>query len=61
MPEILQWVSNVIPAKWFVSVARSIMLKGVGLEYLWPHTLILCAMAFILLALSTRSFHIRLD
>ncbi len=31
MPKILQWVSNIIPAKWFVTIARSIMLKGVGL------------------------------
>ncbi|HEY7683705.1 MAG TPA: ABC transporter permease [Gemmatimonadales bacterium] len=61
MPEILQWVSNVIPAKWFVTIARSIMLKGVGLEYLWPQTLVLCGMALVLLTLSTRSFHIRLE
>lgn len=61
MPEILQWISNVIPAKWFVTIARSIMLKGVGLDYLWPHTLVLCAMALVLLTLSTRSFHIRLE
>lgn len=61
MPRILQWVSNIIPAKWFVTIARSIMLKGVGLEYLWPQTLVLCVMAFVLLGLSTRSFHIRLE
>ncbi len=61
MPDILQWVSNIIPAKWFVMIARSIMLKGIGLDYLWPQTLVLCVMAFVLLALSTRSFHIRLE
>lgn len=61
MPEILQWVSNIIPAKWFVTIARSIMLKGIGLEYLWRETLILCGMAFVLLMLSTKSFHIRLE
>jgi ABC-2 type transport system permease protein len=61
MPEILRWVSNILPAKWFVTIARSIMLKGVGLEYLWPQTLVLCGMAFVLLTLSTKSFHIRLE
>jgi len=61
MPRILQWVSNVIPARWFVTIARSIMLKGVGFEYLWSETLILCLMALVLLTLSTRSFHIRLE
>jgi drug efflux transport system permease protein len=61
MPRILQWISNVIPAKWFVTIARSIMLKGTGLAYLWPETLILCGMALVLLILSTRSFHTRLE
>jgi ABC-2 type transport system permease protein len=61
MPRILQYVSNVIPAKWFVEIARAIMLKGVGLEFLWFQTLVLAGMAFLLLVLSTRSFHIRLE
>ncbi len=61
MPTVLQWVSNIIPAKWFVTIARSIMLKGTGLAYLWQETLILCGMAAALLALSTRSFHTRLE
>ena len=30
MPWPLQVVSNVVPARWFVTVARGIMLKGVG-------------------------------
>lgn len=61
MPTVLQWVSNVIPARWFVTIARSIMLKGIGLAYLWQETLILCGMAAALLVLSTRSFHTRLE
>ena len=61
MPEILQWISNIIPAKWFVLIARSIMLKGVGLDYLWQETLVLLGMATVLLTLSTRSFHTRLE
>ncbi|MGE5231627.1 MAG: ABC transporter permease [Deltaproteobacteria bacterium] len=61
MPTVLQWVANVIPAKWFVTIARSIMLKGTGLAYLWQETLILCGMAVALLGLATRSFHTRLE
>ena len=41
MPAPLQWVSNIVPAKWFVLIARGIMLKGVGMTYLWRETLIL--------------------
>ena len=61
MPKILQYVSYVIPARWFVEIARSIMLKGVGLDFLWPQSLVLMGMALVLLVMSTRSFHIRLE
>jgi len=44
-----------------VTIARSIMLKGTGLEYLWRETLVLAAMALALLAASTRSFKARLE
>jgi ABC-2 type transport system permease protein len=37
------------------------MLKGTGIEYLWRETLVLCGMTVVLLTLSTRSFHIRLE
>jgi ABC-2 type transport system permease protein len=61
MPAPLQWISNVVPGRWFVTIARSIMLKGTGLDYLWRETLILAAMALALLTASTRSFKARLE
>ena len=61
MPWPLRAMSVVVPARWFVLVARGIMLKGVGLAYLWPATLGLLAMAFVLLAASTHSFDERLE
>ena len=61
MPLALRIVSNIVPARWFIVVARAIMLKGVGLDYLWQETLILTIMAAALLSLSTRSLRARLD
>ncbi len=61
MPRALQLVSYIIPARWFVQVTRGIMLKGTGLAFLWPETLILGLMAVVLLVASARSFRIRLD
>ncbi len=61
MPLALQVISNIVPARWFIFIARGIMLKGVGLAYLWRETLILLGMALVLLGVSTRSFHTRLD
>jgi ABC-2 type transport system permease protein len=60
MPWPLRVIANVVPAKWFVVIARGVMLKGVGLEYLWPQTLILLGMTVVLVAAATRSFRIRL-
>jgi ABC-2 type transport system permease protein len=60
MPTPLQVIANVVPGRWFVLIARGIMLKGIGLEYLWRETLILAAMAAGLLVASTRSFKERL-
>jgi len=61
MPRALQWTANIIPAKWFVLVARGIMLKGVGFTYLWTETLVLGLMTLVLLVASTRSFKVRLQ
>ena len=61
MPAPLQALSRVVPARWFVLVARGIMLKGIGLTYLWSATLVLLLMAVLLLTASTRSFHERLE
>ena len=61
MPTVLQWIAQIVPARWFVSIARGIMLKGIGLSYLWRETLVLAGMALFLLVMSARSFRVRLE
>jgi len=61
MPNWLQPVAHLVPAKWFVNVVRGILLKGVGLEFLWFETLVLFAMAVLFLVASAFSFNIRLE
>ncbi len=61
MPAPLRIISNVVPGRWFVVIARGIMLKGIGLDYLWRETLILAGMAALLLVASVRSFKERLE
>jgi ABC-2 type transport system permease protein len=56
MPEILQLLSNVVPARWFIVIARGIMLKGVGIEHLWRETLVLLGMFLFLMTAAVRSF-----
>jgi ABC-2 type transport system permease protein len=61
MPLLLRLAANVVPAKWFIIIARGIMLKGVGLADLWPETLVLVGMTAALLTAAVRSFDVRLD
>ncbi|WP_020402460.1 ABC transporter permease [Gracilimonas tropica] len=61
MPDVLQFVSHIIPAKWFLVIVRSIMLKGSDFLLIWKETLILVMMTVLLIALSIRKFKVRLQ
>ena len=61
MPLPLQVFSNVIPPKWFIIIIKNIMLKGVGLGYIWKETLILLGMTLFFIVLSVKKFKIRLS
>lgn len=61
MPLPLQIFSNIVPAKWFIISIKGIMLKGIGIQYLWKETLILIGMTLLFLGLSIRNYKIRLE
>ena len=61
MPLPLQVISNIIPAKWFIIIIKGVMLKGVGLMYVWKETLILLGMTLFFIVLSIRKYKIRLE
>lgn len=60
MPRALQIFSNVVPAKWFYIIVKSIMIKGAGFSGIWKETLILCGITVFLIAVSLKNFKIRL-
>jgi ABC-2 type transport system permease protein len=60
MPLALQWLSNLMPPRWFIIIVKAIMLKGVGLAYIWKETLIILFMTLVFIGLSVRNFKIRL-
>ncbi|HKZ38282.1 MAG TPA: ABC transporter permease [Chryseolinea sp.] len=60
MPVPLQIFSNIVPAKWFYIIVKSIMIKGVGFFGIWKETLILFVTTIFLLVVSLKSFKIRL-
>ena len=61
MPLPLQVISNIIPAKWFIIILKGIMLKGVGISFIWKETLILIGMTMFFMGLSIKKYKIRLE
>jgi ABC-2 type transport system permease protein len=60
MPKPLQVMSNIVPAKWYFIIVKSVMLKGLGLVSIWKETAILSGMTFFFLFLALKKFKIRL-
>jgi ABC-2 type transport system permease protein len=61
MPRELQWISAVIPLRYFLIIVRSILLKGVGVQLLWSETAVLAAMGIVMMAVASSRFRKRLD
>lgn len=54
MPRVIQWVANFIPAHHFLEIVRGILLKGAGMEVLWPHVLALTILGLFIGGFSMR-------
>jgi len=61
MPKVLQWLSAIMPARWFIIVVKNIMLKGTGFVFIWKETLILLGMTILFILASVKRFKIRLN
>lgn len=61
MPPALQWVANFIPAHHWLSILRSILLKGVGMEIIWPHVVALMGLGLVIGTFSLRFVRKALD
>jgi ABC-2 type transport system permease protein len=61
MPEIYEWVSAVLPPRYFIVIIKNIMIKGTGFDYVWKETLILALFTLAFIGLSVRKFKIRLE
>ncbi len=61
MPEAIQLVTYVIPARYFVNLLKGIYLKGVGLEVLAVEAMLLTVFGVITVAVANRRFHKKLE
>jgi ABC-2 type transport system permease protein len=60
MPLPLRVVSNVVPAKWYYSMVKSVMIKGLGIEAIWKELAVLNGMLLFFITVAIRKFKIRL-
>jgi ABC-2 type transport system permease protein len=61
MPEALQWLSHILPVKWFIIAVRSVMVKGLGISSILQEVSILIGMGIIILIISIKKFKYRLE
>jgi ABC-2 type transport system permease protein len=61
MPKIVQLFANIIPAHHFLEILRGILLKGSGMDVIWPHALALILLGTIITTFSLRFVRKALD
>jgi len=61
MPEVLQWLSYLVPLRYFLVIMRSLLLKGVGLAMIQTDVIAMSLFAFGIMAAAALRFRKRLD
>jgi ABC-2 type transport system permease protein len=61
MPFPLRMISNVVPTRWYYSIVRAIMVKGLGFSSIIRPTIILAIMTIVLTVIAIKKFKVRLQ
>ena len=61
MPEVVQFFAKFIPAHHWLEIMRSIMIKGAGMEVIWPNVLALVLLGLVIGTFSWRYIRKALD
>lgn len=61
MPQILQWISHIMPLRYYLSIIRVLLLKGVGLESILPDLIALTLFGLLIMSAAALRFRKRLD
>lgn len=59
MPRILQWISCVVPARWYISAMRKIMIQELPMHYVATELIILLSITVVILTVAIRKFRTR--
>ncbi|MBO8438555.1 MAG: ABC transporter permease [Bacteroidetes bacterium] len=60
MPALLQWASNIVPAKWYISITRKLMVQGVEFRYIIKELAILAGMTAFMIMIALKNLKNRL-
>ena len=60
-PRVLQWVSAIVPARWYISAVRKVMIEGLPLARVWPELAVLTGMTAVALAAALKKYNQRID
>jgi len=61
MPVVIQYITYIIPLRYFLEIVRAIFLKGAGLRELWPQATALFVFGAAILTMSVLRFHKKLE
>ncbi|QUB57381.1 ABC transporter permease [Prevotella melaninogenica] len=61
MPKILQYISAIVPTRYYISAMRKLMIMGVGIEEVYFEVSVLISMLIALMSLALAKFNKRLE
>ena len=61
MPTVLQWLSAIVPPRYYIEAMRKLMIMGVGITEVAREVTILTVMTLLLLVVSLKKFKTRLE
>lgn len=61
MPTILQWISAIVPTRYYIEAMRKLMIMGVGIGEVAHEVTVLAIMTVLLLAIALKKFNVRLE
>ena len=60
MPKVFQYITAIVPARWFIDAARRLMIQGVEARYILTDVWAMLAMEAVLLVVALKKFKVRL-
>ncbi|MCP4541635.1 MAG: ABC transporter permease [Chloroflexi bacterium] len=61
LPPALQAVAQIVPFRHYLTIVRGVMLKGAGLDVLWPHAVAMALMGILVTVVAVRNLSRSLD